>query len=614
MRLPGFVHRKSAPFLSGIVREDKRFPYAVTDFKLDAGAADGGERADGDPFLSAARRNLEADDQGLLAAALDAIPNDNSDWAWWNRIGMAVSNATRRSDEGFELFDRFSKKWPGYDAANTRERWENYKRSPPDRIGAGAIFFMADAAKPGWREEYEKRTGRMGAALDDFYAYMPTHNYIFMPTREPWPARSVDARLRPVSLLGPDRKPTKVRPSAWLDRNRPVEQMTWAPGLPELITDRLVAEGGWIERPGAACLNLYRAPTIVPGDPAKAGPWLNHVRKVYPNDANHIVFWLAHRVQRPQEKINHALVLGGRQGIGKDTLLVPVKRAIGPWNFAEVTPTQMTGRFNGFVKSVILRVSEARDLGEVNRYQFYEHLKAYTAAPPDVLRVDEKNLREHPVLNCTGVILTTNHKTDGIYLPADDRRHYVAWSDCEKEDFTEDYWRGLWGWYDNGGFGHVAALLAELELSLFNPKAPPPKTAAFWDIVDANRAPEDAELADVLDGLGNPDATTLSDISEMAEEQNGYDSSFHKWITDRRNRRTIPHRLEQCGYVPVRNPSTQTGVWVVGGARQVIYAKAGLSLSDQLKAAGERVRTGPRARKPAFETLTPVLSAGRPRW
>ena len=49
-------------------------------------------------------------------------------------------------------------------------------------------------------------------------------------------------------------------------------------------------------------------------------------------------------------------------------------------------------------------------------------MKAYTASPPDVLRVDEKHLREHAVLNCTGVIITSNHKTDGIYLPDDDRR------------------------------------------------------------------------------------------------------------------------------------------------------------------------------------------------
>ena len=35
-----------------------------------------------------------------------------------------------------------------------------------------------------------------GVTIDDFRAYMPTHTYIFMPSREPWPASSVNARLR----------------------------------------------------------------------------------------------------------------------------------------------------------------------------------------------------------------------------------------------------------------------------------------------------------------------------------------------------------------------------------------------------------------------------------
>jgi hypothetical protein len=127
-------------------------------------------------------------------------------------------------------------------------------------------------------------------------------------------------------------------------------------------------------------------------------------------------------VQHPQEKINHALVLGGSQGVGKDTLLEPVKHAIGPWNFLEVSPQQTLEQYNGFVKSIILRVNEARDLGDVDRFQFYDHFKAYTAAPPDVLRVNEKYLRAHYVFNCCGVIITSNHKADGIFLPADDRR------------------------------------------------------------------------------------------------------------------------------------------------------------------------------------------------
>jgi hypothetical protein len=352
-----------------------------------------------------------------------------------------------------------------------------------------------------------------GVSLADFHAYMPAHSYIFAPSREMWPASSVNARVPPITIMGADGKPIvaedgkqkRVPASAWLDQNKPVEQMTWAPGLPMIIRDRLVSAGGWIERHGVGCFNLYRPPQIELGDADEAGPWLAHVHRLYPKDvAHHNVQWFAHRVQRPQEKINHALVLGGPQGIGKDTMLEPVKYAVGPWNFSEVTPQHMFGRFNGFVKSVILRVSEARDLGDVNRFAFYDHMKGYTAAPPDVLRVDEKNLREHSVLNCCGVIITTNHKADGIFLPADDRRHYVAWSDIAKEDFTKGYWTKLWGWYENGGYGHVAAYLAGFDISGFDPKAPPPKTAAFWDIVAASRAPEDAELADVLDKTRQP--------------------------------------------------------------------------------------------------------------
>jgi hypothetical protein len=346
-----------------------------------------------------------------------------------------------------------------------------------------------------------------------------------------------------------------------------------------LIPDRLIKDGGWIEREGVTCFNLYRPPTLELGDAAEAGRWLHHVRMVFGDNADHIVHWLAHRAQHPQEKINHALVLGGAQGIGKDTLLEPAKYAVGPWNFHEVSPKQITGRFNGFLKSVILRVSEARDLGDSNRFDFYDSMKAYTAAPPDVLRVDEKHLREYSVLNCCGVIITTNYKADGIYLPADDRRHFVAWSDLTKKDFPENYWNELWGWYATGGIGHVAAYLAELDIAAFDAKAPPPKTPAFWDIVDSSRAPEDAELADVIDALGSPNATTIALITTMA------DGEFGLWIRDRKNRRAIPHRLEKCGYAPVRNDTADDGLWVIGGRRQAVYAKNSLSIRDRLSAA-----------------------------
>jgi hypothetical protein len=498
---------------------------------------------------------LEADDLKRLAPLIPPPrqPNGTAEGGDDSRSAKAFRKgvALRRADKTFEQMVEALQEDP-----ETAD-WVDEKGLPN---GMRELHRIWDKAEAG------------GVTLDDFRAYMPQHSYLFRPTRETWPSRSLDARIPPIRLtdasgapiLDETGKQKTVPASVWLDRYRPIEQMTWAPGEPEIIEDRLVSDGGWIARQGVHCYNLYRPPAIEPGDHAKAGPWLDHISEIFPDDVDHIVKWLASRRQQPEDKINHALVLGGRQGIGKDSLLEPAKFAVGPWNFKEISPKQLLGRFNPFIKSVVLRISEARDLGDIDRYQLYEHLKVYTASPPDVLTCDEKNIREHAVFNCTGVIVTTNHKTNGIYLPPDDRRHYVAWSEREKTHFSEAYWQGLWSWYAQGGIAHVVAYFDKVDLRDFNPKAPPPQTRAFWEIVDSSRPVEDAELADALDRLGSPPVVTISRIAAQATV------SFRDWLLDRRNARQVPHRFEECGYVAVRNDAATSGLWVIDGRRQVV--------------------------------------------
>jgi hypothetical protein len=437
----------------------------------------------------------------------------------------------------------------------------------------GMNGFDPPPAEPDSQWDSVDASGNDPVTLSDFYAEMQSHRYIYQPTGDLWPASSVDARIPPVPAGD-----KTILASRWIATNRAVEQMTWEPGAPKIIKDRLTFEGGWIEHPGASVFNLYRGPTIEPGDPTKAQVWIDHIYKVYPDDADHIIKWLTHRRQRPGEKINHAIVLGGKPGIGKDTIIEPVTRAVGTWNCSEISPQALLGRFNSFTKSVILRISEGRDLGDVDRYAFYERSKVFIAAPPETLRVDEKNKREYNIPNVCGVVITTNHLMDGIYLPADDRRHFVAWSPRSKEEFPADYFRNMYSWYDSGGDGHVAAFLDRLDISGFDPKAPPPRTPAFWAVVDAGRAPEDAELADVLDHLGEPDAVTKSRLITAAE------GGLKEWLLDRKTRRAMPHRMEKCGYVPIRNDDADDGLWKVHKRREVVYGKATLTVSQQLAA------------------------------
>jgi RepB DNA-primase from phage plasmid/Family of unknown function (DUF5906) len=584
MRLPGFVHRKSEPFLVQIIHTSDHPPFTAADFaEFNIKSGTNLKQAKGGDLNSAALTNL-------AAWVLEIFPDARFE-AGTGAYRVTSAMLGRDLEEDLSIHPDGIRDW------GTGEG-----RTPIDIIMEYGKKDFTEAAA--WLREHLGDDLPTGVSLEDFYAYMPMHNYIFVPTRETWPASSINARFGTVVVgVDSDGEEIKIKASTWLDQNRPVDQMTWAPGLPMLIADRVVDKGGWIEKQGAVCFNLYRPPIITLGDPAKAGPWLDLVKKVYPEGADHIIAYLAQRVQHPEVKINHALFLGGAPGIGKDTLLAPVKRAVGPWNFEEVSPQQVMGRFNAYLKSVILRVSEIRDLGDVNRFQFHERMKTATAEPPDVLRVDEKNLREYSVFNCCAVIYTTNRK-DSIYLPADDRRTYAAWSNLTPADFTKEYWDTIWQWYIDGGYGHVAAYLATYDISAFNPKAPPPKTATFWEIVELNRAPEDDELADAIDSLGTkdengnlirPNATTIKKIADAIPLAN-YD--FHKWLTDRKNRRAIPHRMEQCGYVSVQNGSRKDGRWVIGKTRYVVYTRAELSIHDRHIAAQELVKKEEEAMRP----------------
>jgi hypothetical protein len=146
------------------------------------------------------------------------------------------------------------------------------------------------------------------------------------------------------------------------------------------------------------------------------------------------------------------------------------------------------------------------------------------------------------------------------------------------------YFNAMWHWYEKeGGLEHVAAYLATLDISGFNPKSPPLKTPAFWAIVDANRPAEESEIADVLDLIGNPPALTMERLAASAP------SDLSMFLRDKTKRRAASHRLDAAGYETLRNDVAQDGLWVVHvdgvKARKTIYARKDLPVPERMKAA-----------------------------
>ena len=568
------------------------------DFEEDLSFAPDGIKDFGDDHGDHNGRGLTAIDAVMeFGAAADPITA-----AMWlcERMGIAPTTlgwrAPSRPENGRKAQERARAKLPppapdpGADGGGDGD--SGGELPPPGEGGSGDGGELPPPNDRGGGDDVEDDDDpapklRRGVALNDFFAVMTEHKYVFVQDRNLWPADSINGRFGKIPVRLANGQQAQVKAAAWLDMHRPVEGMTWAPGKPMVLDNTLINQGGMIAHEGVRTFNLYLPPTMRHGDPRKARRWLRHVLRVYPDkdDARHILYWLAHRVQRPHEKINHALVPGGWQGVGKDTIVEPVKRAVGTWNGQEESPrTILERQFNGYLKAVLLRISEAQDLGDTQRRVFYEAMKAVIAAPPDMLRVNEKNRQEYYIPNVVGVILTTNHKSDGIHLPDDDRRHYVAWSPLKRDAFSEEYFIRFYRWLDDGGDAAVAGYLAQLDLSGFDPKAPPRQTQAFWDIVNASQVPENRELADLLDGLDNPDAVTLASIINGTRTPYGH-TEFGDWLKERRNSRKIPHRMENCGYVAVKNPDAKDGFWKIRGTRHVIYAKLSLTPAARVKSA-----------------------------
>jgi hypothetical protein len=429
---------------------------------------------------------------------------------------------------------------------------------------------------------------------EDFVSLAPSRCCVYLPCKSLWPNASIDDRFGPVPLLDASGNPVKnakgkvvmIRRTVWMAQNRSVEKLVWAPGEPEFIHNKLAVDGGWVEKQGATTLNTFRAPDPKLGDPTQATRWVEHWHKLYPDEAKHIIAWFACRVQHPEIMINHALLLGGAPKIGKDTLLEAVVKTVGEWNFRSIKLNDLVAKNNDYLQTIILRVNEARDVGEqgtVDRYRLYDHIKDTLTAPPSTLRVNIKYVPEFEIVKCLGMVITTNHR-DAFYLPPDDRRFFVAFSERRGEEFPAAYWNGFWGWYEAGGFEHVAAYLFNYNLSGFDPKAEPPKTDAFWTMVSMDRGGEHGEIADAIDKLKDkdgrrPDALTLDQLSAVAPAIEALRDTF--------KRTRIRRRLEDNGYVVVVNPNAKKsdGLWVVKGRRQTIYTRVELDLKQRLTAA-----------------------------
>lgn len=391
------------------------------------------------------------------------------------------------------------------------------------------------------------------------------------------------------------RKERLIPPSKDISRvenDQFVEGTTWWPGQPAIIHDWFIDKNGFYPAIGRRAFNTYKPPPAVPRAAATgAEPWVEHVKKLWPDAAEHEYFfdYCAHMMQHPETKCNAAIVLSGTQGIGKDAALLPVREALGKWNSKGIDPDELFSPYRPWLETLMLVIDEVRPTkDEFHASSMYNILKPMIVAPPDTLPLNDKYSKLRYVINVLRIFITTNDWM-AMYIPPEDRRMFILhstlpqrWHETEGDP---EYFVRLFAWMEGGGIEAVGAWLMERDLRAFNPKAQVAKTLGWNAVASSWSEPDDAVQA-ALDALGAPDVffgvELLQDQFDGREEIAGMLKSPRK----------LSHRLQRAGYLLMR-PDDGVDRWAFfkdGGAYRARHAFVKQELARNPAAARDAIR------------------------
>jgi len=320
-------------------------------------------------------------------------------------------------------------------------------------------------------------------------------------TQQEYSRQAFNAIYRGVPCFSIHNKQRRIEAATSFDENRAalgsrvLAGITFAPGESSLVA----------KSDGTVWANRWRnaRPQGKAGNPI---PWLLHAERMLPNETerNHVLDVLAHKVQHPNRKINHAILHCGLPGSGKDTLYAPFLWAIGGHSQLNVTAARaedVTGAWGYALESEVLVLNELRQPSSTDRRSLENQLKPLIAAPPEFLQVNRKGLHPYPALNRILVLAFSNERMP-IALSIEDRRWFVTWSTAPR--MTDDEGLALWDWYTSGGYEAVAAFLHERDVSKFNPGATPPMTDAKRALLDLSLSPAEAYLLNMVNRREGP--------------------------------------------------------------------------------------------------------------
>jgi hypothetical protein len=367
------------------------------------------------------------------------------------------------------------------------------KITPSDMFTDDADVKIAEVErKELGRVEKSKWYERFAYVQDD-------ESYFDMQDRREVSRQTFNALFRHIKCMSIHAPTTKVEASICFDQNRQTMGAKALVGITYAAGETVL-----VSRDGDLYGNRWRdaRPNVsgVAVSESTIAPWLNHCRELVPEPAEleHLLDIMACKVQHPQVKINHAVLHGGDEGSGKDTMWAPFIWAVCGSHLKNrgiMDNNSINSQWGYQLESEILLINELKEPDAAARRQLANQLKPIIAAPPEMLPINRKGLHPYQMANRVFVLAFSNDPVP-ISLASQDRRWFCVWSAAPRMDAKVA--QALWAWYRKGGFESISAWLHARDVTKFNPAAAPAMTEFKANLVEHGMSMAESYLVEML--------------------------------------------------------------------------------------------------------------------
>lgn len=450
----------------------------------------------------------------------------------WFRTGMAIHHETGGSDEGFDLWCEYSKKSEKFDLRDSKRVWKSFKnrRERPFRM-ASIVAVVKDERLDRDFEDYGEEFDDLGEEEADAPAEKPDMFDDILGDPDSKRKREIaraerekNRQSRSQQKLAKEKTETALgkETPGWvkrLNKRHAIARVSGKTVVMDFTYDNRVTYGNvsdlhnfyendrrpkedttvpvtklWMQHsqrrsyPNGivflpnqeidGAFNHWQGWSVEPDSAKSCKLFLRHIREVWCGDDQNLfrytMGWMAHLVQRPEEKPGVAVVVKGRKGIGKDTPIEYLGLLFRNHYVTIANKEQMLGKFNQHQeRCLLLHMQEGFWAGD----KAGESQLKYLITSP-VQQIEPKGMNSFPIQSVLRLFISSNERW--VVPATDDERRFFVLNASERRRGDYDYFAALRDEMNGGGPAALLDYLLKIDLSNFEIRAVP-DTAALGE-------------------------------------------------------------------------------------------------------------------------------------